>query len=98
MTFDYGNKLSDGQHEHHPINKDGEYAAPIRRKYIHKSCGVVTKIGLDIAETYAKNPNYYGRTFCCGCKDYFNVGDFYWEIDGVILGQLGGEPGKTMER
>lgn len=98
MAFDYGSKKPDGQYENHPTNTEGEYVAPIRRTYIHKSCGVATKIGMEIAETYAKNPKYYGRTFCVGCHSYFPVSEFYWEIDDVTLGDLGGEAGKILER
>jgi hypothetical protein len=94
--FDYGKKLPDGQHERHPVNTEGEYVAPIRRTYLHK-CGASTKVGTAIAETYGKNPQMYGRTFCCGCRDYFPLWEFKWEIDGVTVGELGGEPGKRLE-
>lgn len=42
-------------------------------------CGVVTRMPEAIAETYAVDPKFYGSTFCCGCKNYFPVGEFYWD-------------------
>jgi hypothetical protein len=89
--FDYGETLSNGQHEHHPINTEGEYVAPIRRTYIHK-CGAATTIGTKIAETYAKNPKYYGRTFCTGCRDYFPVKQFHWDHTMILVGDIEAQP------
>lgn len=51
-------------------------------------CGVATTMGLALAETYARNPTYYGATFCAGCRDHFPVGEngqFVWE-DGTKVG------------
>lgn len=87
MAFDYGNKKPDGQHERHPLNTEGEFIAPVRNVYTHNTCGVATKIGSGIAETYAKNPRFYGRTFCVGCRDYFPIDEFKWD-DGVTLGEI----------
>lgn len=49
---------------------------------IGKGCGTVTRMPMACAETYAREPGYYGSTFCCGCGDYFRVGadgEFVWE-------------------
>lgn len=57
------------------------YVRPVRRSYIHLKCGVETTMGQVIAETYARNPTFYGGTFCVGCKDHFPVGvngEFVW--------------------
>ncbi|MCC6428307.1 MAG: hypothetical protein IT435_15985 [Phycisphaerales bacterium] len=82
--FDYGDKLPDGQHLRHPTNvpADRTFVRPVRLSYIHQKCGVKTSMPQSIAETYAANPAFYGRTFCCGCGDYFPVGangDFVWD-------------------
>lgn len=45
-------------------------------------CGTVTTMGMAIAETYARNPYFYGGTFCCGCGAHFPVGldgEFVWD-------------------
>lgn len=47
-----------------------------------KGCGTVTTMGQSLAETYARDPNFYGATFCCGCGAHFPVGEtgeFVWD-------------------
>lgn len=49
---------------------------------IGKGCGGVTHMPQAIAETYAREPRYYGSTFCCGCRAYLEVGEqgeFVWD-------------------
>lgn len=44
-------------------------------------CGTRTTMGLALAETYARQPDFYGATFCCGCKRHPRVGamgEFVW--------------------
>lgn len=58
------------------------FVRPVRRSYLHLKCGVVTTMGLPIAETYARDPHYYGGTFCVGCRNHFPVGpkgEFVWD-------------------
>lgn len=48
---------------------------------IDKGCGVETRMPYACAETYAREPGYYGSTFCCGCHKYLPVGargEFVW--------------------
>lgn len=57
------------------------FVRPVRNSYKHLTCGTVTSMGLAIAETYARDPHYYGSTFCAGCRDHFPVGmngEFVW--------------------
>ena len=42
-------------------------------------CGVLTKMGMDIAETYARDPKFYGSTYCVGCKMHLPVEEFCWD-------------------
>lgn len=86
MSFDYGNKLPDGQHEHHPVNLEGETVRPYRETMKHNTCGESTKVPAAVAETYQKNPNFYNRTFCCACGDYFPTSEFKWK-DDVTVGE-----------
>lgn len=58
------------------------FVRPVRRSYRHLVCGVVTTMSQAIAETYARNPNFYSGTFCCGCRSHFPVGEdgqFVWD-------------------
>jgi len=48
-------------------------------------CGVATKMGQALAETYARDPKFYGGTYCVGCKTHHPVGEFEWN-DGAVVG------------
>ena len=64
------------------------FLRPVRRSYIHLTCGSVTTMGLAIAETYAREPTFYGATYCCGCRMHRPVGEkgeFVWE-DQIVPG------------
>ena len=65
------------------------FVRPVRRAYIHKrgkACGTKTTMGLALCETYARDPKFYGRTFCCGCGTHLPVADFDWDEDGEAVG------------
>ena len=48
-------------------------------------CGTVTTMGSPLAETYARDPKFYGATYCAGCKMHLPVAEFHWE-DGEVVG------------
>jgi hypothetical protein len=87
MAFDYGSKRPDGQYERYPTNTEGNFIAPYRDTYIHQTCETSTKVGTSIADTYAKNPTFYTRTFCVQCADHFPLDEFKWK-DGVQVGKV----------
>jgi hypothetical protein len=65
------------------------FVQPVRRSYIHEKCASITTMGLAIAETYARNPRYYGATYCARCQDHFPVGalgEFTWVGTGIKVG------------
>lgn len=65
------------------------FVRPVRRSYKHERCGTVTTMGLPIAETYARDPHYYGGTYCAGCRDHFPVGpngEFVWNETNEKVG------------
>lgn len=81
-----------GMQETYLVLSDEELAKgfvrPVRQTYIHETCGTATTMGLAIAETYARDPKFYGGTYCVGCKAHFPVGEFgefVWE-DGTKVG------------
>lgn len=48
---------------------------------IGRGCGTITTMGTALAETYARDPHFYGNTFCCGCGTHLPVGqdgEFVW--------------------
>jgi hypothetical protein len=61
------------------------FVRPVRREYVHETCHTRTFMGLAIAETYARDPRYYGATWCCHCKEHLPVSEFRW-LDGSVLG------------
>lgn len=54
------------------------FVRPVRRSYVHKSCGTTTRMAQDIAETYARNPTFYTGTFCAACRRHFPLDQFHW--------------------
>jgi hypothetical protein len=57
------------------------FVRPVLTSYWHTTCGTVTTMGIAIAETYARDPHFYGGTYCARCRDHFPVGpdgEFYW--------------------
>ena len=64
------------------------FVRPVRRSYIHETCGSETTMGQALAETYARDPRFYGATFCCLCSMHRPVGaagEFVW-LDGTKVG------------
>jgi|SRR6185312_1747924 len=85
--------IDDGQKADHwvlsPEERAKGYIRPVRVKYKHTVCGTVTSMPQACAETYAVKPSYYGATWCCGCCEYLQVGeygDFIWLDDGTKVG------------
>lgn len=74
------------------------FVRPVRRAYRHLACGTVTTMGAALCETYARDPKFYGGTFCCGCSTHFPLRDhrpeakaaggwaFLWVPDGDPVG------------
>lgn len=82
-----------GQQEGYVVLAEEERAKgfirPVRRSYVHLKCGTVTTMGLTLAETYARDPKFYGATFCCGCGAHFPVGEkgeFEWDGTNIKVG------------
>lgn len=64
------------------------FVRPVRRTYVHEKCGVATTMSQSIAETYARDPHFYGGTYCVGCRMHLPVGEhgeFVWD-DGTKVG------------
>ena len=58
------------------------FVRPVRRSYVHEVCGTVTHMAQAIAETYARDPSYYGATYCVACRKHRPVGpngEFVWD-------------------
>ena len=72
------------------------FVRPVRRAYVHvgiadsgRGCGTVTTMGDALAETYARQPDFYGGTFCVKCSKHLPVGEggeFVWDGTGERVG------------
>lgn len=50
------------------------------------ACGATTHMGLALCETFARQPSFYGATYCCHCGTHLPVAEFRWSEDGEVLG------------
>ncbi len=77
-----GQKNETGQHEIYLVLSDEERAKgfmrPVRKTYVHTTCGAATMMVQAIAETYARNPKFYDRTYCGVCRKHLPVDEFIW--------------------
>ena len=82
-----------GQQKGYVVLSDAErakgFVRPVRNSYVHLKCGVVTRMGGSLAETYARDPSFYSGTFCVGCRAHFPVGadgEFVWDKTSEKVG------------
>jgi hypothetical protein len=72
-----------GQNEAYLVLSEEErskgFVRPFRDTYRHLKCGSVTTMARPLAETYARNPKFYGATFCVGCGTHNPVAEFVWD-------------------
>ena len=62
------------------------FVRPLRRAYVHTDgCGALTTMGTALSETYARDPKFYGATYCTGCRMHRPLSEFRWE-DGEVVG------------
>jgi len=68
-----------------------ESMLPLVGRYVTKAgmsnhgCGMTTTMGKAIAETYARQPKFYGGTYCAHCEKHYPVAEFRWK-DGTVVG------------
>jgi hypothetical protein len=88
---------ANGEQEKYVVLSDEErakgFTRPLRYRYVHVGppggsgpdgvgCGIVTTMNQAIAETYARDPHFYGGTYCAGCRTHLPVGEqgeFVWD-------------------
>ncbi len=62
------------------------FVRPVRTSYRHLPCGAVTTMGNAIAETFARNPAFYGNTLCVSCRMHKPLSEFVWDDDDSTMG------------
>lgn len=63
------------------VERKAGFVRPVRIAYIHNTCGALTTMSQAIAETYARDPHFYGSTYCVNCRMHRPVGEdgeFTW--------------------
>jgi hypothetical protein len=76
-------------YENHPTTDDGEFVQPVRESYVHDECGTVTAMGSKLAESFARDPTQYDKTFCAGCGDYYDLDEFVWNGTDIPVDTVG---------
>lgn len=66
--------------------KLGKFWTQAELDHIGGGCGTVTTMAHSIAETYARDPSFYGATYCAVCQKHLPVAEFIWVDDGTVVG------------
>lgn len=90
VTPEHSELKPNGQQKGYVVLSESErqrgFVRPFRDAYRHLKCGKITTMSRSIAETYARDPEFYSGTFCTICGSHFPVGEageFIWyEMDG----------------
>ena len=53
---------------------------------LDSGCDQTTTMNIKLAETYARDPKYYGATMCRHCGDHFPVAQFVWKGTTEVVG------------
>ncbi len=56
------------------------------REQLNSGCGTSTMMAQSIAETYARDPGFYGSTFCVSCGKHLPLAEFVWSGTNEAVG------------
>lgn len=62
------------------------FVRSLRMSYVHTTCSTETTMTEAIAETYARDPKFYGYTYCVKCMCHRPVDEFVWTGTNEIVG------------
>ena len=80
------------RYESYPADENGlgRYWTQAQLDKAGKGCGTATTMSEAIAETYARNPGFYGATYCVRCRMHLPVGvngEFTWSGSEERVGE-----------
>lgn len=78
----HGPGYEGGKFEEYPESERPMVGRAWKASQLRGGCNGVTTMSQDIAETYARDPQFYRGTFCVHCCEHFPVGaqgEFVWE-------------------
>jgi len=94
LTQEESDRYKDYNYSKFELYPDAETTGRVGRfwteKELQAGCGGVTNMGTALAETYARDPSFYGATFCAICKLHLRVWEFVWVVDGLVTEELVG--------
>lgn len=71
------------------LPQKGRFWTQVELERIDRGCKAVTTMALSLAETYARDPHFYGATYCTACQRHIAVGpdgEFVWEGTDIRVG------------
>lgn len=74
------------KYEEYPESESPSVGRFWTEKELRSGCGTVTTMSRALSETYARDPKFYGATFCYGCNAHLPVQEFIWTADGERVG------------
>ena len=69
-----------------PAERAKGFVRPLRESYRHLPCQKITTMAMAIAETYARQPDFYSATYCTRCAQHLPVAEFVWLADRSPVG------------
>ena len=96
---DYGKSLYTPETGYAAFLKYPESRSPVTGRFLtkeelesmekgsSKGCGTKTTMSLPIAETYAREPKFYGSTYCVYCQKHLAVDEFVWDDTDIRVGE-----------
>lgn len=85
VTPDHAEQGANGLQKAYVVLSEAErakgFVRPVRNFYIHDRCGRLTRMHITLAETFARDPEFYTGTYCAHCQAHFPIGpegEFSW--------------------
>lgn len=76
------------KYESYPEDKrplTGRYWTQAMLDSVHR-CGATTTMNIKIAETFARDPRFYGSGYCATCRTHFPNEEFVWQGTNIRVG------------
>ncbi len=89
LGHDFDNKKAEQNEKYLVLSKeerDKGFVRSVRLSYVHKTCKSETTMNKEIAETYARNPKFYGSTYCIVCEMHRPIEEFTWSGTDEVVG------------
>jgi hypothetical protein len=90
VTDDHREIQRDGQQKGYIVLSEEErkrgFVRPVRFAYKHIKCGGITTMARSIAETLARDPEFYSGGFCAHCLKHFPNEELIWLESGEAVG------------